>query len=527
MKLFFPKHIFLILKIVFSFFLLFFLIKLILYHYHLIIDPFQAEYREGASITMTSALIKGLNPYALENQPQYTNDYGILYSLFVYPFAKCFGVTLLVHRWVNAFLIGLSCLFLIFVMQRLEIPLLLSLSGALLFYASLLFPRTTTACATPSPLGVLLFLLSVFLPWLDRYSWRSIFWSVFLGLLAYFTKPYFILCIPLIGSYIFFFVSKKKGLWIAGLSLLFFVLSLFAAGKIFECYFNNCYFIHTNATPLSPEHLNRQIDWYLKLHKPLLMLLVAGLAAIFFRNLKNGAQTIRPLGKALKEFLSKIHINQFDRPLIDLPCPLTFYCAVIVWIVLILSLGKHIGALLWYFFHLLSPFLIVYALWILSRFSFWPIGVLPFLVWNLSVITVDHDYQRLTADTAVWSELKKQISNYNNILNSPIVAAFLVEQNKPIFDNGLSEYFKIGGYRYSFNKRFFKPDGRIIHRYYQYLNEIKQMVRTKQFDLILLTEGYAPFAPVELPNYYQYLGTVKLSLPHCFLDFNVTIWQSK
>ena len=56
-------------------------------------------------MTSTDALVKGLNPYDMSLQPQLMNQYGIIYPLLVWPWAKIFGTTMLIHRMVTAFFI--------------------------------------------------------------------------------------------------------------------------------------------------------------------------------------------------------------------------------------------------------------------------------------------------------------------------------------------------------------------------------------------------------------------------------------
>src|SRR4051812_6143490 len=66
----------------------------------LLASPNPQEYREPAALLSTGLLLQGKNPYALEFQPVFTNLYGILYHLVVYPLAKLAGDTYTVHRAV-------------------------------------------------------------------------------------------------------------------------------------------------------------------------------------------------------------------------------------------------------------------------------------------------------------------------------------------------------------------------------------------------------------------------------------------
>ena len=67
--------------------------------------PYPLELREGAIQLSTHALLNGINPYSLINNPVYINPYGILYNLLVLPFAALFGNSLQLHRLINGLLI--------------------------------------------------------------------------------------------------------------------------------------------------------------------------------------------------------------------------------------------------------------------------------------------------------------------------------------------------------------------------------------------------------------------------------------
>lgn len=186
---------------------------------------------------------------------------------------------------------------------------------------------------------------------------------------------------------------------------------------------------------------------------------------------------------------------------------------------------------MWYFFHLMSPFLIILVFDVLKRHERLYVLFLPFLILNLYTMTYDHDLygnlkRRMNSDLKNWRVIEQQISDHKNILNSPIVAPLLVHQNKRVYDSGLTEYFKMGAYRYSLQWLF--PKGRkVMVRHYEYLKELKELIRKKQFDLVLISRGNSPIIPAELVDYYNYMGSVRLPLPHCLVHFDVTVWKPK
>lgn len=485
------------LKIIFALCLLFFCGKLFLYHYNVIVYPYPQQYREGAMMTSTEALIHGKNPFDMKMQPQYTNDYGIGYPLVVAPFAKVFGPTMLVHRWVSAFFIFACCALLFIVMRRLSVPLLLNLSGVLLFYASLLYPGTTTPTADASSLGLFLFFMTIFWPWLKGYSWGSLLLSVVLGIACYYTKPYFLISVPLIGSYVFFFVSKRKGLAYTAAFFTLFILSIAIVHRMADAYFANCFFIHDNIRHLYDDHLKNQVIGYIQLHAGILISLFVALGYL--------------VAKRSFKFAVPLHV----------------YCGAGTMLLLLIWLGKHNGAN-WYFFHLFSPFLLIGTFSLLGRFPHWPIAALLLIVFNFWSITQGHNYKNMNFNHEQWGVVKQLITNNRNVLTTSLLTPLLVEQGKEFDDSGMSEYFKMGSYRY--NKRteaFFPPNAQVILQFYKYADKLVNRVTNKHFDMVIITRDYAPQVPEEVTRYYEYVGDLELPLAHAGGSYIVTVMKPK
>src|SRR5688572_6207305 len=78
------------------------IIAYVLYlQYRIITAPGPMEYREGAIVATNAILMRGGDPYAIENLPVYMNTYGVGYNLVVLPFARMFGVGFATHRAVS------------------------------------------------------------------------------------------------------------------------------------------------------------------------------------------------------------------------------------------------------------------------------------------------------------------------------------------------------------------------------------------------------------------------------------------
>lgn len=234
--------------------------SLAFWHFQVIANPFLNEYREGSVLLSTDLILKNGNPYDLINQPEYTNVYGIFYHLIVLPFAKVFGPTLRVHRAVTAFFILASSLLLFLAMRWLKVSLVLALSLTIMFYAHLLF--SVTPLARPDSLGTFLFLCSILIPWRYQYSSLSSIISILFGILAFLTKPYFILALPYLSLYLFLFKSKIKGIQYGGIASACLLFTILVVNRLFECYFNNTFFIHSNIAGHNLSHAIKQLVTY-------------------------------------------------------------------------------------------------------------------------------------------------------------------------------------------------------------------------------------------------------------------------
>lgn len=477
--------------------------QLLAYHYRFIVYPFPNEYREGAMMTTTAGLVRGVNPFDLQNQPQYMNDYGIFYPLVVYPFAKIFGVTMAVHRVVTAFFIWAICGLMLGVMRRLKADLLLQLTAVVMFYACALYPGTTTPMANPSALGVFLFLCALLIPWSRGFSWPTLLLSAVLGILGYYTKPYCLLSVPMLAVYLFFFVSKRKAVWFFLVFAVLAFLSVLFVDHQWNTYFADCFFLHTNPGWMSWGQSVRQLQAFVAMHNMVLGVSGAALAVYFFKDRHDGWK--RPGGRWQMSFI--------------------LYCTIVCSLVLVFWLGKHEEAYLWYYFHLLSPFLLICMAVTLSRQLTWALFLVPLLVWNCWAVSREPVGVRLDARDENWVSAAKLISTHHDILNSPLIAPLLVEQNKPVYDNGLSEYFKKGGYRdNALIKRLFPSDGRIILRHYAFMNEVREKIKRRGFDLVMIAFDYAPLVPGELSVYYRLAGEIKLVVPAITGAWRITVW---
>ena len=568
-----------------------FLIKLFLNHYKIIVNPFQNEFREGAILLSTKSLFTGVNLYDLANQPQYTNVYGIFYHLIVYPFAKIFGFNLPVHRTVTAFFIISSCAGLFWLMhQRLRISLLLSLTGSIILYSQLIY--LVTPLARPDGLGLFIFLCGLYIPWQYQFCRSSLIVSIILGILGLLTKPYFFLLIPYIFLYLFIFKSKLKGIKYGLLSLAALLVTVIITNILFESYFNNTFFAHLNAS-IGNDALNdpyfsiiqftRYIKHNLGLSIITVVIFLTSIIYIFSNLLKLVIQTVstpsqfnlniifanigfdiihlnEPLIKT-KEFIDK-HSQEPNEDTdfnddFNVDSNFIVFCLAISLFIFFARMGHHRGNWLIYIHQLISPFLIILIFkfvdekWrsplVLSSQSlklslisiskiilnsilhnFYRLVFSSLIVLNLFTLTTNDFLYDFRYGTEEWLILRNLVAEHKNIFNSPAIASLLVEQNKPVYDSGLSEYFDDGVKSRKVLGIPFPTDQKSREHLKKFKNQLDESIKTKQFDLIVLTNNYSPFVSENLiEQYYQKKRTLTSPMLFTLQNYDLNVWEPK
>ena len=66
--------------------------------------------------------------------------------------------------------------------------------------------------ASTNALGVFLFIACLAIPWWRNYSNTSLAIALLLGLLSFYAKQYFILCMAILCLYLFLYVSMRRAL---------------------------------------------------------------------------------------------------------------------------------------------------------------------------------------------------------------------------------------------------------------------------------------------------------------------------
>jgi len=509
-------------QVFFAVSLVLFFVKLAYYHYQVVVCPYQLEYREGGILLTTDFMLKGGNPYDLAHQPQYANVYGIFYHWIVYPFVRVFGPTLLVHRAVTAFFIFASCLMIFGVMRREKISRMFVFSAVLLFYFSMIAPNTSTPLAGPHSLGVFLFLGSIFWPFLAQYSLKSLMGSIVLADMAFFTKSYFVLGVPYLASYIFLFVSKRKGVAYAGLFFILLLVSIVTVNFFYPTHFNSTILSHIERAGYVLNHVHRQFSSFIEFYSGILL---GFLTVAFLHGVKDWERIKKGLNPSHWK-LPKVHVLEFPKPLVDLNLHLMVFCFLCSMLLIYFKLGGHGGSWLAYLYQLITPFLVVVIFLGAKKGKVLNLIWIPFIVMNLYTLTFNA-FPVIEMRSKEWEDVRRILASHQNIFNTPAIVSLLLEQKKEVFDSGHTEDFLSGTTRNPLLKKIAIPNRQIVTTYFQYLKNISDAIKVRKYDLIVLTKDWSPMVFKELVENYALIGVIPVKMSHSRQSWDITFWKSK
>ena len=476
-------------------------------HLRLVFFPYQMEYREGAIILTTQAFLKGINPWALENNPIYINVYGFVYNLIVLPFAWLLGNQIWIHRLIS-FLAILGQIWIItIVMRKKGIRWQwIAFAGLFVWLGQIYY---TTPLARPDALGQLFFLLTLFIPLIYDFSPRSLVLSAILGVLGFYTKPYYVLGIPLIASYVFLCISKKKALCYAGGVLLALSLSAVFVNKIFEAYFLNVVFSHIADTNSIFSYMVKQS---IKFARDYWALLLIGFIAVI-QVMSAGKRDLRK---------QEIAFLPIQKPLLSKSLNFNFFVLVISAILIFFSLGRHNGTIQAYYYQLLTPFLVILVFEYLQKMP----GLQSFAILLITINLFTHGYENLkpdlqTYDVTAWQKIDQYLFEGQTILNSPVVTSMMIQKDLKIENSGQTPYY----FPYPTYSSYFYPNlEKIASIGDLYISERNRKFEGQAYDLILEDASYQDyFHKSDIHQKYKIIDTINFVMPHVFQDWKIDI----
>jgi hypothetical protein len=340
------------------------------------------------------------------------------------------------------------------------------LYGGFIFY--------TNTSVRPDGLGVFLYVLTILIPVRNSFSLKSIILAMLIAILSFYTKPYFLLGWIILSIYMFFFVGYLKTIIYNIVFIIIFFISGIFMFHIYPLYFYETIFAYGNSMG-SILYSLEQIFLYSYF----------GLSVLFFI------------------IILVINIKRINFSLL-IKNPYLFFL-IIILIFLIYPLGVNSGAYLTYHLQLLSPLLCLFVLSIendrvnvLKQNMFILILMILFLY---RPVRANLRYYDIKKHNIEWRQFSNYLSTKEKVLNSALIAPILLDNNKEIINNGVTDFI------FEFKKKpvtnyLFGLDNEILDKKKSYINKIKEDIQKKKFDAIILN-------PVFDTYYYKYLDLKK------------------
>lgn len=482
---------------------------------------------------ITGIIADGHNPYTRAFQPQAADVYPPLYNLLVAPLTAFFGNTFALHRSVSAFFIVLASLTLGWAGWRDHRSIVLALATGIMFYAALLFYATPVS--STNALGVFLFLLSVLIPWSRRFSNGSLAAGALCGLLAFYTKQYFILGMAMLCLYLFLYVSMRRALLLGIAYACCLLGSLAVVHSTSPYYLDNTLFAPAAAlTGLNNwQTLLLQGKHYLWIYAGLIIVLLAS-AAEQLRGLGS-----KGLGRGIRAHFSPLRAGPRGA-LLSGPCDFFSFCLLWTSLVIVFYLGRNPGNYLTYLFQLISPFLLLLAFRATLRLR-GTMLVAAFLSLT-SMYQAWHVLEKdFSTDLEQWQAVKSRIAQSDQILATQMLVMALLEAGKTVQQNGHTFYFPLATIKPDFLRKKNASD-RVEAIWEEYLTSLYRKIQRREFDLVLVSSwemrgifkvNPPPFTKVGgrefLARHYYKSGAIELSMTprRGGGNYRIQVWEPK
>jgi len=441
-------------------------------HFRIISAPAPIELFEGTMLYITGLIAHVQNPYTFAHQPEAMDFYTPFYNIVMAPLVLVFGNTLQLHRLVNGVCIVASSGLLAVAARQMGGRWIDCASVAVIGYGALVF--YSTSIASTNALGELLFLISVLLPWLRRWSGPSLIASAACGILAFYTKQYCLLSLAIVSIYLFLNVSKTRAFIYAAGAAGVFALSLVIVHLTSPYFLADTVFVVRNQTRLMNffGHATQQLLVFSEIYAGLLLLAATWAGAALWSAFRAG----RPPSLALRIF-------PLQAPLLNAPVPYPWICFAISTMAILLSIGQNPGMFMSYLFQLMTPFLLL-GLCTAPLLS----GRWRALVLLLYLFTLWRVYDILPKDFEVsvqgWQRLHKIVCASRDPLASSMLVWPLVECGKPVHHGGHT-----GNFVFATLPDFLEPadpSHRPARMWRDYMSRITSGVRDRKFDVLAL-----------------------------------------
>jgi len=483
--------------------------------YRVILIPHQITYLEGTASVHTWFYLRGMNPFTLENQPLGITLYGFMYNLMVFPFAAWFGNTLVVHRTVNlVFIVLASTVYYCVVFKEKKNHLLALTCSAFVMISLAGVQGLGGISAYPAPTGTFFFIAAIFIPFLFSFDTKSLVFSVLLALAGFYTKPYFILSFGIVASYVFLFVSPKKGL-LYGLSFLITVLiSILVVKRIFPLYFVGTIWANVSQTTRSLEHLLSQLNSLTNTFLPLLII-------ILMTFIVDGI-------KASGEKTYKINIPKWSEPLLGHSPSYVFFAFIITLLAFVTILGWHAPNPLGYAYQLVAPLFIglVFSNLIQESKTNLIVALLVVInlfMWQSSRMSPEYLQEKSTKE---WAKLLGYLDGVDSFVHPPMMVTDVMSLDYAPMDSGQTIiFYTILPYPDTILTDI--PYETIRRDGYGFRTGIDRRIENRRYDVIIIQKDKAQFLDTwALKQNYDLVDEIVIEMNMGGI-YTIQVWKPK
>lgn len=459
-----------------------FFLRTVVYHSTIVNLNSPQDYREDTLVLFTQRILDNKPIFTASTMPAYTNGYGMLYSYVVAAVAKFVGPSYVTHRFISAVFLFICFIWLYKIARRIGGDWLTSFLGVLVLYYYMAFSAVENGPRGDS-LGLFLFFVTVFIPWYGNYSYQSLFIAIVASILGFYTKPYFVLGVAYVGTYLLFNRQIKKVFLFSGFWIILFGLVALWVHRNYDFYFFNTIILFNK--------ILNYLWWYFKLQTKDY---IWNNFALFITSLVAVVAAFRVSIKR-KKILSYFIV-----------------CLIVSWILIIARLGGNAGNYITYYDQLISPFmlLVTVAFWRKNR----SIVLVALLFITICILLVKTnftvDVQTINKNRNEWEQY---LHGYTSIFPLPSFSYYVYTRGMPVYDDGQAEYFPQG----------IPQDGsrqaKLAEKIYvTSIQELEKKVSNKEFDILMYlvpyTNGvgnlmYSGYVRDLVKTRYRYAGTRK------------------
>ncbi len=445
------------------------------FHARFITLPGGQEIREAAIPLTTGLILAGGRPYDLSSSPAITNVYGVVYNYLVAPAAKIWGPTFAVHRLASLVFLLAGAALVYTLLRRENTSRWLALAGAVFYY--LVNTTTYAIVARPDTLGALFYLAVVLLVWPKRDkkppSIAKLVLSAALGVLAFYTKPYFVLALALATAVLFVSYRWRWAFYYALGSGFLLIASIPIVLHFWPYYLFEVYTSHVYGEIDPPGFRWLQAQDFLLLHLGLVAVAAGG--------------GMLWIGTALN--------SRFEAPRAGWRqwWPDAATICLVLTLGALARIGGHVGAFRIYWVQLVTPFLILVALRTVARSEYRQYAAgLGLLALN-ALILLTWARPAWPQDSApAWNTWKKLTAGQTWQLLPPSMLPDVAPAGMPVIENGQMTYFV------NLALDHLPPTDPAYHRVLQYLLKMRALIWQRRFDVIVYPNDFRAYIPPKL-----------------------------